>query len=105
MMNDTGITFSWHEADILGGLLGFMAGKVIDKILGKDWYKRTKIVSEDVEGQFDLTKDIADKHKFKITNFDLRKEFKPICNGSENDARTAHNVGCNIRHRRSEAVS
>jgi len=83
-MIDTGITFSWLGAYILAGLLGFLGGKVIDKILavslkrswlGKTLYKKTKIIPEDEEGQFDLTKDISDKNKFKLTNFDLRKDL------------------------------
>jgi len=76
-MIDTGITFSWLGAYILAGLLGFLGGKVIDKILavslkrswlGKTLYKKTDTVSEDTEGQFDLTKDISDKNRFKINN-------------------------------------
>jgi hypothetical protein len=67
-MIDTGITFSWLGAYILAGLLGFLGGKVIDKLLGKNWYKKTKIIPEDEEGQFDLIKDIAEKNRFKINN-------------------------------------
>lgn len=84
-MKNIGITWSWVGAYILGGLLGLVGGKAIDKILipsfkrcfqGTNWYKKTKIASEDEEEQFDLIKDIADKNKFKLTNFDLRKDFQ-----------------------------
>ena len=84
-MNDTGITFSWLGAYISCRVTRLLGGEVIEKTLaaslkrrclGKVWCKKTKIVSKDAEGQFALAKDIPDKHKFKLTNFDLRKDFK-----------------------------
>ncbi len=81
-MIDTGIPFSWLGAYILAGLLGFLGGEVIEKTLAASLKRRflgskkTKIVFEDAEGQFALAKDIPDKHKFKLTNFDLKKDFK-----------------------------
>lgn len=85
MMNDTGITFTWLGAYCLAGLLGFLGGKVVDKILaavlkrgwlGKTLNEKTDTVSEDPEEQYDLTKFMADQRKFKITNVDLRTDFK-----------------------------
>jgi len=84
-MNETGITFSWLGVYALSGLLGFLGGEGIYKILktflqrrcmGKTCFKKTKIVSEDAGGQFGMIKDIVDKNKFKPTNFDLRKDFQ-----------------------------
>lgn len=72
-------------AYILGGLLGFLVGEGIYKTLtaslprrclSKVWRKKTKIISEDAEKQFDPIKNIADKNRSKLTNFDLRMDFK-----------------------------
>lgn len=84
-MNDIEITLSWLVVYGLAGLLGFLGGKVVDKILaaalkrwflGMDFHKTSKTVSEDAEEQFYLAKKIANKNKFKLTNFDLKKDFK-----------------------------
>ncbi len=84
-MMKPGITFSWLGVYALAGLIGFLAGEGIYKILttsflrrGLDrlWRKKAKVVSEDAADHFDLMKDIAEKNKLRDSHFGLRMTFK-----------------------------
>ncbi len=85
MMNEIGITWSWLGAYALAGLLGFLGGNVIDRMLAAALKRRflgtglrrpAKKIPEDMEEPFDLIKDMARKNKFKLSNFDLKRELK-----------------------------
>ena len=84
-MNEIGLTWSWLGAYALAGLLGFLGGKVIDKMLAAALRRRflgtalrrpEKKISKDAEDPPDLMKDMAWKNNLKSSHFDLKKEFK-----------------------------
>ncbi len=85
MTNGIEFNWSWLGAYALAGLLGFLGGKVIDKMLAaalKRRFLRTGLrrparkTIEDTEEPFDLIKDMARKNKLKLSNFDLKRELK-----------------------------
>jgi hypothetical protein len=73
-MNNTGINFSWLWVYGLGALIGLLAAEVIEKIAKSVWVR-------------------IGTRRQKLS---LIFHRAPICNDSGKDARTAHNVGCNI---------
>ncbi len=84
-MDEIGITWSWLGAYALAGFLGFLGGKVIDKMLAAVLRRRfltvglrrpARRISKDVEEPSDLIKEMAQKNKLKLSNRDLRREFK-----------------------------
>ena len=76
-MNDTGINFSWLWVYGIGALIGLLAAEVIEKIAKAIWAKiakrRRKLSQKLQRGKLIL---LTDKHKFKVTNFNLSKDFE-----------------------------
>ncbi len=76
-MNDTGINFSWLWVYGIGALIGLLAAEVMGKIAKAIWAKiakrRRKLSQKLQRGKLIL---LTDKHKFKVTNFNLSKDFE-----------------------------
>ena len=88
-MDDTGIAFSWgwFWATLLGAVLGFVAGEVIESVVTALWARRGRrkrnLPIKDAGEQFDLAKEIPDKDKSELTHPDLAKKLRCICMDSD----------------------
>jgi hypothetical protein len=82
-MNDTGISWGWFGAYLLGGLAGLVGGMALDKFLA--WSLKqsrlaktfwAKINGASTEEEFDPVKDALRKNNFKLSHDELRRQVR-----------------------------
>ncbi len=76
-MNNLGMNFNWLWVYGLGAFIGLLAAEVIEKIAKAIWAKiakRRRKLSPKI--QRDNLILLTGKHKFKINNFNLSKNFE-----------------------------